>query len=881
MKYIRTLRKIVFNTIWIALTAGILFAVTVAILSKKNEAKITQMAVDQVNQQLQTKISVDNIEISFFSKIPYLSVVFKNVVVWSPDNFNRRDFDNNECEKLLVAEKIYLQFNLFQVLLKNYNISRILIINGEANFLVDNEGKSNYNIFKEKEKNVESEIPQIQLQAVRISNFLINYNSKAKNFLSVAEVKDLSLKGKLMQEDFAVASNISLILKKASYKDISYAENYNVSIKTIMEVKNKVAYINKGLISVNDINFSTSGDVNFKEEPLLNIQLTGRGLNIKSLMNLIPQNFKENFPLDLKGRADIATMLNGKISSIQSPEIKSVYLLSVDGFSYKNLSLSNIQLKGKLFIPGSLSQGKSSFSIEKYRINDANNKFEGSLYITDFSHPELKFKLGGYTELLYINNFLDFKYLKDLTGIIQPDILVETTLKNFREFNLQNILNSQISGSVGLVNTGFVLDENIRIKNLNGDIGFNRNSWQGDLSLLFNESQSQIKVKADYLLNYLFEENQSLWLQADIQSEFLNIDCFSSDTAQNEAGEQKGFFLPGNVYAKLNLGLGEFEYEKFVLHNLKARLDYKPSQIEIVDYFSDGMNGSLVGSALIQQDEKGTFLLGSKSKLNNIDVKNLFRSFENFGQDVIRDEHIKGSLSGDVEFLINADSMLKIDVNSMNMNGQFVLNSGELINFEPAQELSRYINLAELEHIKFSTITNTILIHEQLITIPEMEIKSSAFNINISGTHSFSNYFDYKIKVNLSEILAGKARKSKLENEEHFEVEEDGRRSSLYLSVKGNPDDYSFKYDKKEAVLSIRKDLKEEKNTIKKILNEEFGWFKRDSTSMGTVKENKKETFILDWEEPADSVGLKKIKRDIKNKPVEKEEVLKFEWDDG
>ena len=49
----------------------------------------------------------------------------------------------------------------------------------------------------------------------------------------------------------------------------------------------------------------------------------------------------------------------------------------------------------------------------------------------------------------------------------------------------------------------------------------------------------------------------------------------------------------------------------------------------------------------------------------------------------------------------------------------------------------------------------------------------------------------------------------------------------------GPIDNPTIKYDKKGAKEKIKDDIKQEKQTIKQILNEEFGWFKKD-----TVKAN-------------------------------------------
>jgi len=56
----------------------------------------------------------------------------------------------------------------------------------------------------------------------------------------------------------------------------------------------------------------------------------------------------------------------------------------------------------------------------------------------------------------------------------------------------------------------------------------------------------------------------------------------------------------------------------------------------------------------------------------------------------------------------------------------------------------------------------------------------------------------------------------------------------------GTIDKPVISYDRKAMKQKIREDIKEEKTNLKKILNEEFGWFKKDST-LNKKEDNKKQ----------------------------------------
>ena len=126
-----------------------------------------------------------------------------------------------------------------------------------------------------------------------------------------------------------------------------------------------------------------------------------------------------------------------------------------------------------------------------------------------------------------------------------------------------------------------------------------------------------------------------------------------------------------------------------------------------------------------------------------------------------------------------------------------------------------------------------------------MDINSSAISFSGSGKHNFNNDFSYKTKVLLSEVLSSKAKKAKKENEEFGIIEDDGLgKISLYLTFTGNPDDYKISYDNQAVKEVIKNNIAEERNELKTILNEEFGWFQKENKSISDT------SFTFEWEEP-------------------------------
>ena len=205
------------------------------------------------------------------------------------------------------------------------------------------------------------------------------------------------------------------------------------------------------------------------------------------------------------------------------------------------------------------------------------------------------------------------------------------------------------------------------------------------------------------------------------------------------------------------------------------------------------------------------------------------------------------------------------------------ITNGELINYKPILAMSKYIEVEELEHIKFRNLTTQIEIKNQIITIPKTEINSTALDLTFSGTHTFNNVIDYHFKLLMSDVLWRKAKKNKKENTEFGYIEDDGLgKTALFLHLTGTIDDYKVSYDTKGLKESFKADLKKEKTTLKTILNKEFGWFKKDSM-LKKEEEKKDDGFIIEWEEAEDksqTPNKKKSTTKKEEKPKKKKKGL-------
>ncbi len=569
--------------------------------------------------------------------------------------------------------------------------------------------------------------------------------------------------------------------------------------------------------------------------------------------------------------------VSGSISRLNVPSIRAVYILNINKLKYAKKVFQNIDLKGN-YSNGTLKNAvSSSINVEKFLFRDYESDLTGSIHIENLKEPYIKLQINGETNATILNKLVNNNKITGFSGIFRPDFQLQTKLGSLKNLSLNSFLASGLSGKINLENISVIRTDNYSIEDLNGNIRFAGDSWYPDIEFSNNESNIHAKLQVDHVFKYLSGQMGNLLINGEVSSDYLDLTPLTMLRSEKQKNsEKKAFKLPEGLYTGLLLHIDKFKAGKFNSTEMEGYLQYKPGFLSVSELKMNTMEGWITGNSAIMQDEEYNLYIRTQNQLHHINIKTLFHSFNNFKQDFIVEENIEGFLSGNVDFETVFDSLLNVRKDQILSSADIKITSGELIDFEPVMKLSRFVEIEELAHIHFENLENKIIIKDRNVMIPAMDINSSAFNISASGTHSFDQNFNYHLKVNLSELLTNKARRSKIENAENWTVEKDGRKASLYLSISGSPDNYTVKYDQQRAITSVKEDLKKEKTRLKNILNEEFGFFKKDSSFKQTEPAGSK--FIIDWgEEETKRPEIPTEKKEPKNKEGKK---LKFEWDD-
>jgi AsmA-like C-terminal region len=295
-----------------------------------------------------------------------------------------------------------------------------------------------------------------------------------------------------------------------------------------------------------------------------------------------------------------------------------------------------------------------------------------------------------------------------------------------------------------------------------------------------------------------------------MKSNFLDVDQLFEIGFGESKSEGYQFSISPNVHLNFNCDVKSLKYKRFHPKNIKGDLLVKNQVAVSRNIAMKAMGGDLSLNGIVDAKNPKAIDVVSSFKLNGIHVDSVFYVFENFFQTFIQDKHLKGQAFADVNLEMTLTEDLKLISKTLIADISATIKNGELNNFAPLQALNKYLDDETLNKLRFADLKNDIHIENETIYIPQMEIKSNATTIQLSGTHTFDQRIDYRVAAPLRS-------KKKIDPDEAFgAIEEDTKgQTKLFLKITGTTDKYSIVYDKEAVKKKIVSDLKKEVKELK------------------------------------------------------------------
>ena len=819
--------------------------------------EVVGSAQSELNKHLNAKIKADKIELSLISHFPLATINLTNVVGFESNNFS------SNPDTLFAFQQFSLSFNVFEILTGSYVLNRIQAEQGFLNLEINTKGQENYLVIKS-DSNVSSNF-KFDLERVNLINCEVgfrDFNTKDKyafyfpNIISKGSFSDKQINTAL----YGRADVDALILDGTSYLE---GESTSLDIGVEINLETGAFQVSRGYVTLrNEFQFDVKG----KTEPgNSHYTFESKNLDLAQIESLIPAKHIE-FITAYELGGDIAVFIDiERKKEVKNPVITGDFTILNGQLKYlkTGVSVKVPQAKGSFDLGSKASLLTTKILIPEFTLATKEAEAVGAITISNLRHPNFKIVAKGNANLLEVSKLAALGENFDMSGDLGFNINMKGSVQEMDSIIAKDIKTIRGTAELALKNGSFGIVNVPELKDISANIKLNQSvavleSFNGFAA----GSKTKGKIKIVNWLGFILGKSQSLNMEGDMTTERFDVADWTT-SSENEG--EKDFSFPKQITFRGLLDVGEFKNEKLVLTNVKTYVNLGNNSIAFRHARFTGFDGEILADFEMNESLNQISYNGTLStKSINADI--LMETFNNFGQTSLTSEKIKGELNSHLKFRFLSNKRFEVNEPSIYVDGDVMLLKGELIEYKLLYDIPKeiesnkvidlFVNLDKFEkrlhHIKFDTISNHLTIKNSVITIPRMEIHSSAITISLQGTHSFDNRIDYYMNFNLNHVLS---KKEPITSEYGFiEDAKDGTRM-MFLHVYTKNGEIEVDLDKNGSKKHKETKVSDEMNVAKSVLKEELGFFKND-TSVVVTEEPETFEFDIDLGEFSDTTTL-------------------------
>lgn len=840
--------------------AVLLISVTVILFSAAliMQDRVADLVLKSLNKSIATKFEIETVRLSFLRKFPKASLDLKNVLVHSSPGFNKSEFEGVDTDTLLAARSVFVEFDMADIWHGTYNIERIGIRDGLLRLLSDSSGMVNYEISAGSDEGSEGNFT-IDLQRISVDGVKAYYSNRAVRLLVEGTIGKGQLKSRISGDEIDFTAVSEMMISSFQLNNTRISNSVPAYIDISLSASDSVTSFSRGSLQIDDYKFTLQGSI--YSNGMLDLSLTGENLDIAGLRKYLPEELISKISgYNPAGLMQVNGSIKGLTSRTSMPGISVFFTLNNGSISLPDnpLNFNGITLEGSFANGSGQVPSTSSITVNSFSGSLGSALYSGSLSLNNFDSLNGFIELKGKVIPAELKEFFNIKTISSSSGSFDIRARLDGALPEKEKFSAWDLFDMDPEADITFNNLsiGFK-NEQLRLERISGKLAVGDTVTAEDLEFGFRDHRFGFEGVFRNLPGWLAGKPVILAASGKLQCDRLVPELLipADEVSGSGKNRKKAIVLPDDIILDLDYSIDTIRIKKFRAEKISGTLSCKPGLVNFKSLSLNTLEGFVSGTGFIVRKPDKGFSARGTFDLDNININTAFSAFGNFGQNFIRAENINGKLTGSLSILLPADSLLKIDVKTTSAEGKYIIEDGALVNFEPLKSLSRFIELSELENIRFEKLENDFFIRNNYLYIPQMDVKSSAADLSVNGKHSFDVDYEYHIKMLLSEILSKKYRKPRAGTTEFGAVQDDGLgRTSILLKIENRGDDLKVSYDMKAAGNEIRNDIREERKTLKNILNEEYGWFKAD-TAVPEKPAAAAPRFKIAWEE-TDSVEV-------------------------
>ncbi len=807
------------------------------------ETEVKVKLIGALNKQLNAPVTVSDMDLTLVTRFPQASMVLHDVLVKEVRS------DGMEPDTLLYAQELFLEFSLWQLFSGNYTVEQIHGANVRLYAGLDGNGKENFIVWKT--DTTATDHSPIALDKVSFSGLDVRYRDDRSALVITSHHDALTLRGSFSDALNVVDLSGDAHLQKWVHGQNTVLEDRAMHLRLTMEFGGDDALfrIRKGEVISGKVPLEvTLAVTNDGKGNYLDLRANGLGLGLAETLSLLPQNLMRSLHrYRINGEVDLAVHYVGLIAGA-GPSLSVGAKVTKGKLKEANSGATFTDVFGELALDLTPSGVPKKLVVKGFSAKSSSGSISGNWQSNGLTNALVKADLRANLALAELLRFAQVDTLEQVTGTMKADLHVNGKLRDMGNIKASDLSALHFSGTADLRNATLKMKGvRHRVEHLDADLSLHGNdaTVQG-LKTEYQGNAIKLSGTLRNLMPYLLYKDQHLVIEAKGSSPRIDLAALlRSDDGEQANSKDYTLTLPRTVEMDLTTTVDELVFEEFKATGIKGKITMHDRVLRATELTFSSASGTVSGGLELDARNSGhDYPLAIKATLKDIEIDQLFKEFQDFGQDFIGYRHLSGRTHADIAFNAPLSTAMKLNIDRLVCVIDIGVDNGSIKGHAPLLEVADHLQKnklvapfvdipqlrKQLGDVKFAHLENQVEIRDGAVHIPSMLVSSSVMDIELSGTHWFDDRIDHHLNFRLSDLF-----RKNTTTDEFGPIVDDGTGMRIFLHMYGTANDPQFGNDGAMAAAKRKKQFQNEKQELKSILREELGLFKgRDEAKVGS-----------------------------------------------
>ncbi len=747
-----------------------------------------------VNESLSVPVQATGLDLDILGQFPDISLRLENVFIEDP-------LHPDSGDTLLYFHEVYAQFGLFSILRGETILRRVTVSEGALKLHWEEDGRTNFDILKSDGSEGSDYIDLKGFTLLNARIHLSGFGDSPWEFPFVAE--RIKLAGVLDAEHLDARASWELLIPNWNDQSVRIGGSsefyHNGELDQIL--------VENGHVTINDWDLDLQGHIQNGQGQWT---ASAQDLDMSEVMALLPKVLvPDPSTIVADGTMDV------KVAATTTPAGSRI---KAEGDWKKgSFNASNGWIKGEdvtahvVFDNGPQARLETAtLHCTKFAFRSRNSMLSGNFRLDNLVQPraQASLELTGQKNFLDVMHWLEYPTWEGSQGTVQGNIGWKQSFASLDAIASQGVWLGQWSGALHVQNGSLVIQDVPKTTKLPAARLELRGQdlYVAEATVQTGNSTARLQGTVHNFLNddrlhYQMHVTGREWRMEDIMDWEIWNGNFTGDPDDNEDF--------ADTY-DVELAVDRVRFGSFAATDVSGRFSGKGLHVESDNVFLRHSGGSISGRIewLPLANDRAQLLLDGR--IQNVDLKALMQSMDNFGQNHLTEKNLSGILDADVRISVPFDSDLNAETASLLATVDFQVNKGRITQFEPLLELSRFAEVQDLKDVRFGRVQNQLRIANQVVFIPEMTLENNALVLKVAGQHRFDNVMDFTLQMQLRDLVGGKktARSKDLD----AYIAEESSRGPVWIPIHifGPADQLKFSLDRKALTQDIKSSVQDD-----------------------------------------------------------------------